>query len=179
MAVSSLFSLTSTQSYKTFLAQILKARVFIHWPGNTKGGSITVPLTSYLTSLDSSVLGIKTKIVSCLTADSKPVKQEVNCTVILPPFRLPCTGEHFNPMETQLVGQQAQVLSPRGRIQPLAKGQKAKTLRYHSVVQTTRFNCSKNVCSNETLQLTSKKCAKRFMELFLDLPHSHSTKKMK
>ncbi len=29
---------------------------------------------------------IKTKIVSCHTADSKPVKQEVNGTVILPPL---------------------------------------------------------------------------------------------
>jgi hypothetical protein len=31
-----------------------------------------------------SALQIKTKIVSCHTADSKPVKQEVNATVILP-----------------------------------------------------------------------------------------------
>jgi hypothetical protein len=50
------------------------------WPGikvagNTKGGSITVPLTSCLTDLDQSILPIKTKIVSCQTADSKPVKQ--------------------------------------------------------------------------------------------------------
>ncbi len=53
--------------------------------GNTKGGSITVPLTTCLTGLDWSVLQIKTKIVSCHTADSKPVKQEVNGTVILLP----------------------------------------------------------------------------------------------
>ncbi len=58
-------------------------------PGNTKGGSITVPLTSCLTGLDWSVLQIKTKIVSCHTADSKPVKQEVNGTVILPPLVFP------------------------------------------------------------------------------------------
>ncbi len=45
--------------------------------GNTKGGSITVPLTSCLTGLDLSVLQIKTKMVSFHTADSKPVKQEV------------------------------------------------------------------------------------------------------
>ncbi len=38
--------------------------------GNTKGESITVPLTSCLTDLDQSVLKIKTKIVSCLIADS-------------------------------------------------------------------------------------------------------------
>jgi hypothetical protein len=43
-------------------------------------------LTSYLTGSDQSVLQIKTKIVSCHTADSKPVKQEVNGTMILPPF---------------------------------------------------------------------------------------------
>jgi hypothetical protein len=57
--------------------------------GNTKGGSITVPLTSCLTGLDYSVLQIKTEIVSCHTADSKPVKQEVNSAVILPPLVFP------------------------------------------------------------------------------------------
>jgi hypothetical protein len=49
-------------------------QVYLH-QGNTKGGSITVPLTSCLTGLDKSVLQIKTKIVTCHTADSKPVKQ--------------------------------------------------------------------------------------------------------
>ncbi len=49
-----------------------------------KRGSITVPLTSCLTGLDESVLQIKTKLVSCHTADSKPGKQEVNGRVILP-----------------------------------------------------------------------------------------------
>jgi hypothetical protein len=34
-------------------------------------------------------LQTKTKIVSCHTADSKPVKQEVNGTVILPPLVFP------------------------------------------------------------------------------------------
>jgi hypothetical protein len=34
-------------------------------------------------------LQIKTKIVSCHTPDSKPVKQEVNGTVILPPLVFP------------------------------------------------------------------------------------------
>jgi hypothetical protein len=32
---------------------------------------------------------MKTKIVSCHTADSKPLKQEVNGTVILPPLVFP------------------------------------------------------------------------------------------
>jgi len=57
--------------------------------GNTKGGRITVPLTSCLTGLDLSVLQIKTKIVSSHTADSIPVKQEVNSTVMLPPLVFP------------------------------------------------------------------------------------------
>ncbi len=57
--------------------------------GNTKGGSITVSLTSCLTGLDQSVLQMQTKIVACHTADSKPVKQEVNGTVILPPLVFP------------------------------------------------------------------------------------------
>ncbi len=50
---------------------------------------MTVPLTSCMTGLDQSVLQIKTKIVSCHAADSKPVKQEVNGTVILPPLVFP------------------------------------------------------------------------------------------
>jgi hypothetical protein len=58
-------------------------------PGNTKGGSITVPLTSCLTGFIWSVLQIKTNIVNCQTAYSKPVKQEVNGTVILPPLVFP------------------------------------------------------------------------------------------
>jgi hypothetical protein len=57
--------------------------------GNTKGGSITVPLTPCLTVLDKSALQIKTNIVSCHTAGSKPVKQEVNGTVKLPPLVFP------------------------------------------------------------------------------------------
>jgi hypothetical protein len=58
-------------------------------PGNTKRGSITVPLTSCLTGLDKSVLQIKAKIVSCRTTDSKPDKHEVNGTVIFPPLVFP------------------------------------------------------------------------------------------
>ena len=58
-------------------------------PGNTKGGSITVPLTSSLAGLDLSVLQIKTNIVSYHTADSNPVKQEVKGAVIFPPLVFP------------------------------------------------------------------------------------------
>ncbi len=57
--------------------------------GILQGGGITVPLTSYLTGLEQSVLQIKTKIVSSHTANSKPVKQEGNGTVKLPPFVFP------------------------------------------------------------------------------------------
>jgi hypothetical protein len=42
-----------------------------------------------LTGLDKSVLQIKSKIVSCHTVNSKPVKQEANGTVILPPLVFP------------------------------------------------------------------------------------------
>ncbi len=58
---------------------------FIVQAGNTKVGSC-------LTGLNKSVLQIKTKIVSCHTADSKPVKQEVNSTVILLPIVFPRSG---------------------------------------------------------------------------------------
>ncbi len=64
------------------------------WPGNTKGGSIAVLLTSCLTGLDKSFLQIKTKNVSCHTADSKPVKQEVNGTVLLPPLVFPALAKY-------------------------------------------------------------------------------------
>jgi len=57
--------------------------------GNTKVGSSTVLLTSCLTGLDQSVLQIKAKIVKCHTADSKPVKQQVNGTMVLPPLVFP------------------------------------------------------------------------------------------
>jgi hypothetical protein len=66
---------------------------WLPWAGNTKGGSITVLLTSCLTGLDKSVLPIKTKIVSPHTVDYKPVKQEVNGTVILPPYCIICLGK--------------------------------------------------------------------------------------
>jgi hypothetical protein len=58
-------------------------------PGNTKEGSITVQSTFCLTGFDLSVLQIKTKIVNSHTANSKPVKEEVNGTAILPPLVFP------------------------------------------------------------------------------------------
>jgi hypothetical protein len=54
--------------------------------GNTEGGSITVQLASCLTGLDLSLLLIKTKIVSWITADSKPVKQYSDTS----PFSITC-----------------------------------------------------------------------------------------
>ncbi len=50
---------------------------------------MTLLMISCLTGLDKSFLQIKTKIVSCHTAESKPVKQEVNGTVIPPPLVFP------------------------------------------------------------------------------------------
>ncbi len=58
--------------------------------GNTKGGSITVPLTSYLSGLESAVWQLTIFVFICKTGLSKPTKQEVNGTVILSPFSIPC-----------------------------------------------------------------------------------------
>ncbi len=70
-----------------FFLSLPQQRMFT--TGNTKGGSINVLFTSCLTGLDQSVLQIKTKIFSCHTSNSKPVKQEVKGTVILPPLVFP------------------------------------------------------------------------------------------
>jgi hypothetical protein len=52
-------------------------------------------------------LQIKTKIVSSITADSKPVYQEVNGTVILPPLVFPALRfEIFFEASTQNFGVQ-------------------------------------------------------------------------
>ncbi len=50
------------------------------------------------TGLYWSVLQLKTKIVSSHTADSKPVKQEVNGTVILPPLVFPVPAIYSFPV---------------------------------------------------------------------------------
>ncbi len=64
-----------------------------HWAygraGNTKRGSITVPLTSYLTGLESAVRLLTIIVLICKTDLSKLVKQEINGTVILPPLVFP------------------------------------------------------------------------------------------
>jgi hypothetical protein len=49
-------------------------------------------------------LQIKTKIVSCHTADSKPVKQEVSGTVILPPLVFPGRGLSIFPSHSGKLG---------------------------------------------------------------------------
>ncbi len=57
--------------------------------GNTKGGSITIPLTSCLTGFVSAVWKLTILVFICKTDQSKPVKQEVNGTMILPPLSIP------------------------------------------------------------------------------------------
>jgi hypothetical protein len=59
------------------------------WSGNTKGGSITILLTSCLTGLELAVLQLTIFVFICKTDQSKPVKQEVNGTMILPPLVFP------------------------------------------------------------------------------------------
>ncbi len=66
---------------------------------NTKGGSTTVRLTSSLTGLDKSVVQIRTTIVSCHTANSKPVKQEVSGTMILPLLVFPALYNEWHSVE--------------------------------------------------------------------------------
>ncbi len=80
-------NVVAPNSHKSVLSQTEETKLkglAQFYAGNTKGGSIIVPLTSCLTGLDQSLLSIKTKNFSCHTADSKPVKQEVNGTMILP-----------------------------------------------------------------------------------------------
>ncbi len=55
--------------------------------GILKGGSITVPLTSCLTGLESAVWQLTIFVFICKTDHFKPVKQEVNSTVILPTIK--------------------------------------------------------------------------------------------
>ncbi len=63
--------------------------------GNTKRGSITIPLTSLFDWFGLVCFANKNKIVSCHTADSKPVKEEVNGTLILPPLVFPAFRNSF------------------------------------------------------------------------------------
>ncbi len=55
----------------------------------TKGGSITLLLTSCLTGLELAVWQLTIFVFVCKRDKSKQVKQEVNCTVILPPLVFP------------------------------------------------------------------------------------------
>ncbi len=90
---------------------------------NTKGGCITIPLTSCLTGLDYSVLQINTKNVSH-TADSKPVKQEVNGTAIPLQYSLEKGQECANKTEesererskAKLVQKSTKVLKKKTRV---------------------------------------------------------------
>ncbi len=59
--------------------------------------------------MDSSVFQIKTKIVSCHIADSKPVKQEVNGTLILPSLVFP--GNDIYKRISLFIGTMEKVLS--------------------------------------------------------------------
>jgi hypothetical protein len=58
-------------------------------PGNTKGGSITCTIDLLFDLFGLVCFANKNKNFSCHTADSKPVKQEVNGTVTLPPLVFP------------------------------------------------------------------------------------------
>ncbi len=69
--------------------------------GNTKMGRIIVLLTSCLTGLGLAVCRLTIFVFICKTDSSKPVKQEVNGTVILPPLVFP-GWRHFGATEELL-----------------------------------------------------------------------------
>jgi hypothetical protein len=89
-------SLTSISN----LVQCLQVRpeptrvMHISGQGTLKGGSIIVVLTSCLTGLELAVWQLKFFVFICKTDSSKQVKQEVNCTVILPPLVFPALVLH-------------------------------------------------------------------------------------
>jgi hypothetical protein len=74
---------------KTLKVNAENEHQLIAWPGNTKGGSITVPLTSCLAGLEWAVWLLTIFVFICKTDYSKLVKQEVNGTVILSPLVFP------------------------------------------------------------------------------------------
>ncbi len=72
------------RKFKNIRFKLLKKLLRSFKAGNTKGGSMTVLLTSCLTGLESAVRQLTFFVFICKTDLSKPVKQEVNSTVILP-----------------------------------------------------------------------------------------------
>jgi len=86
----------SPHLHRVFIWTLKKELFLCAQTGNTKGGSVTVPLTSCLTGLDYSDSQIKTKIVSCHTADSETAKQGDNGTVTLPPLVFPVWVQRNN-----------------------------------------------------------------------------------
>jgi hypothetical protein len=78
---------TIDSSFVIVIMFIAQATAFmISRARNTKGRSITVPFTSCLTGLESAVRPLTFFVIICKTDLSKPVKQEVNGSVILPPL---------------------------------------------------------------------------------------------
>ncbi len=80
-----LYTLPTNEAWWLFDKRFYKCRL---QQGILTGGSITVPLTC-LTGLESAVLELTIVIFICKTDYSKPVKQEANGTVILPPLVFP------------------------------------------------------------------------------------------
>ncbi len=74
----------TTELKPEFVECLTNVSVWLPLSGNTKRGSITVPLTSCLTGLESAVWLLTIFVFIGKTEYSKPVKQEVNSTVILP-----------------------------------------------------------------------------------------------
>ncbi len=99
-------------------------------PGNTKGGSITVLLTSCLTGLESAVWQLTIFVFICKTYYSKPVKEEVMGTVILQPI-----GGAFTRLSRKYLG--ANTLAYCGRVSTTNKKVSASDFQFDWLHQRT------------------------------------------
>ncbi len=99
----------------------MKRQTSLSYPGNTKGGSITVPLTSCLTGLESAVWQLTIFAFICKTDQSKPGK------LPLPPLVFPVLSfqlrlrhhsDHRGPVNRDVRGQTGLRALPLGNSRP-------------------------------------------------------------
>ncbi len=78
-----------------FVSTFIPSAYFWFWPGNTREGSITLPLTSYLTGLESAVWQLN---FFCFYLQNRLIQtsQTGNGTVVLPPSVFPALTDEFH-----------------------------------------------------------------------------------
>jgi len=132
----------------------LTVHILMDTPGNTKGGSITVPLTSCLTGLEWAVGQLTIFVYICKTDYSKPVKHEVNWTVILPPLVFPAHTLTGSLTDTTHVFPTLSLLSlslslPPSHTHTHIQIQNFLPFKEHMIYQLPKFKClSRNMCNN-------------------------------